>query len=128
MEIEELIAKTIELMDNQYGRDLMDFYDEDELRQALLDGEEPQAMVDEVASDLGLPRRQGTLAHDHIESLVQSWRKFMAEQLGEEYAAQVTDEQIREWLKAGKEPEPVEDDEDTLVLLNELAEFIEDDL
>jgi hypothetical protein len=121
MEIDALVNRTEHLMMNQYGADIYDYYDMDDLIQSLMDEEEPQALVDEAASANGLQRIQGTLAYDHIESMVVSWRELMVKVLGQEYADGVTDEGIRDWLLKGEEPKPIEE-----YSAEELLEMLED--
>jgi len=129
MDIEKLFDRTEYLMHNQYGVSITDFFSEDDVRQWLMDSDEPQAIVDEAATKNHLVKRQGTLAYDHIESLVISWRELMVKVMGAEYTSTVSDESIREWLKKGEAPSveslaSVEAEELT-EYLKDLAEIIE---
>jgi len=129
MDIEQLFERTEYLMQNQYSVSITDFFSEDDVRQWLMDSDEPQAIVDEAATKYHLVRRPGTLAYDHIESLVISWRELMVKVMGPKYAATVTDDSIREWLKNGEAPSveslaSVEAEELT-EYLKDLAEIIE---
>ena len=124
MDTQELLSRTNTLMKAQYGVDLGD--DEEMALKALADGEEPQAIVDEIADKYDLIRISGSLGATHIESLVAQLREQMVKQFGQAYADNVSDDSIREWLKAGKEPEPVH--EMSEAELNDLAAFIEDNL
>lgn len=104
MEISESFKRVEELMEAQYGVSVFDYLSEDKVRQALMDSEEPQAIVDEVANDAGLKRIEGSLAETHIDSLVKDWRELMEQILGKEEADMVTDQDIRVWLVSGQEP------------------------
>ena len=124
MDIQELLCRTNYLLRTQYGFYLGD--DEEMATKALQDGEEPQAIVDEIAENYGLTRIPGTLGETHVESLVIQLKENLTKQFGKEYSNQVSDDSLKEWLKAGKEPESVPEMSEEE--LNDLAAFIEDNL
>jgi hypothetical protein len=115
-----------ELLHSQYGMDLLDV-DVQGIEQALADGEEPQAIVDDIGSKRGLTRNASAFAKDHIDSLVAYWRDLMVKQLGQVYADAVSNDDIRHWLLKSEEPKPEDEDQEAL-MLDELTRFIEDRL
>lgn len=124
MDIQELLCRTNYLLKTQYGFYLGD--DEDMAMKALQDGEEPQAIVDEIAEDYGLTRIPGTLGETHIESLVIQLKEMITKQFGKAYTDQVSDESLKKWLKDGKESKPISEMSEEE--MNNLASFIEDNL
>lgn len=126
MEIEQAMSRVESILNNQYGVSLLDVGEED-VRQALLDGEEPQAIADDLGEKYGSTRNAEAFAKDHIESSVLYWRELMVKTLGQVYADAVSDESIRQWLLKGEEPTPI-DDEDENEMIDDLAQYIEDNL
>lgn len=114
-----------ELLLSQYDMDLLDV-DVPGIQRALEDGEEPQAIVDDIGEKMGLTRKPGSLAKDHIDSLVADWRELMVKLMGQFYADAVSDEDIREWLLKAEEPKRPETDDEADVLMDDLANYIED--
>jgi hypothetical protein len=128
MDVQTAFSRTEDLMQRQYGISIVDCFNEDEVRQWLADGDEPQAIVDEAGDKLELVRRPNSLAECHLESLVIYWRELMEQIMGKGYADQVTDESISGWLLFGKEPKRPENEDERDEMMDSLTRYIEDNL